>query len=365
MTNNKGRLALMTEPGKLEYQEYDLPSAQPGAVLVQVLRSNVCGSEVHIWCGHHPQKKRGGLGHEMIGTITELGDGVTCDHAGTPIQVGDRIVATYFIFCKRCNPCQHGQINLCTNAYQFWGQQPEEAPHFHATFSTHYYIHPDQYFYKVPDNVSDQAAASANCAQSQVYFAIEQAELIYGEVVVIQGAGGLGLNAAAIAKEKGATVIMVDAVQSRLDMAKRFGADHLVNMAEHTTVEARVAHIQSLTNGLGADVVIEVAGVPAAFAEGFQLARAGGRFVVMGNISPGKVVEFDPGLLTRHNVNIIPVLRYYPWYLHKSLEFLSVNKEKYPFEDLLDAEFSMDEIEEALARSADRTVTRASIVMPT
>ncbi|HDY82173.1 MAG TPA: hypothetical protein ENH48_04345 [Halieaceae bacterium] len=58
MTNNRGRLALMTEPGKLEFQEYDLPSPQPGAVLVQVLRSNVCGSEVQIWCGHRQRKGR-------------------------------------------------------------------------------------------------------------------------------------------------------------------------------------------------------------------------------------------------------------------------------------------------------------------
>jgi threonine dehydrogenase-like Zn-dependent dehydrogenase len=346
---SKGRIAMMSEPEKLEFQEYDLPVPGPGAVLVEVLRSNVCGSEVHIWCGHHPSKKRGGLGHEMIGTIAQLGDGVSVDHAGQPVKVGDRIVSTYFIACKKCNPCQHGQFNLCTNAYQFWGQQPEQAPHFHATFSTHYYIHPDQYFYKVPDEVSDRAAASANCALSQVYFGIEQAELSYGETVVIQGAGGLGLNAAAVAKEKGCKVIVIDAVASRLAVAKQFGADHIIDMVEHDSKEKRIAKIHSLTNGLGADLVIEVAGVPAAFAEGFELARAGGRFVTIGNVTPGQTVAFDPGLLTRLNVKIFPVLRYQPWYLKKSLDFLANNKHKYPFESLLDAEFSMDEIEQALA----------------
>ncbi len=359
----KGRIAVMTEPEKLEFQEYDIPLPGPGAVVVEVLRSNVCGSEVHIWCGHHPSKKSGGLGHEMVGAIVELGEGVTEDHAGTPIQAGDRIVATYFIACKKCNPCQHGQFNLCTHAYRYWSLQPEEAPHFHATFASHYYIHPDQYFYKVPDEVSDREAASANCALSQVFFGIDQAELTYGETLVIQGAGGLGINAAAVAKEKGATVIVIDAVESRLEMASRFGADHLIDMNIYASKQARIERVQELTNGLGADMVMEVAGVPAAFAEGFELARPGGRFVTMGNVSPGKLVDFDPGLLTRHNVRIIPVLRYNPWYLKKSLDFLVANKNKYPFESLLDADFTMDEIESALSQSAQRTVTRASIVI--
>lgn len=359
----KGRIAVMTEPEKLEFQEYDIPSPGPGAVLVEVSRSNVCGSEVHIWCGHHPSKKSGGLGHEMIGKVVELGEGVTEDHAGTPIGLGDRIVATYFIACKKCNPCQHGQFNLCTNAYRFWSRQPEEAPHFHATFASHYYIHPDQYFYKVPDEVSDREAASANCALSQVFFGIEQAELVYGETVVIQGAGGLGINAAAVAREKGATVIVIDAVANRLEVARRFGAHHLIDMNTYASKEARVQRVMDLTGGLGADLVMEVAGVPAAFAEGFELARPGGRFVTMGNVSPGKTVDFDPGLLTRRNVRIIPVLRYNPWYLKKSLDFLLANRSKYPFESLLDAEFSMDDIEAALAQSAERTVTRASIVI--
>jgi D-arabinose 1-dehydrogenase-like Zn-dependent alcohol dehydrogenase len=299
----------------------------------------------------------------MIGTIAELGEGVTHDHAGTPVDIGDRIVATYFIACKKCNPCQQGQFNLCTNAYQFWSRQPEEAPHFHGTFATHYYIHADQYFYKVPDEISDRTAASANCALSQVYFGLEQAALNYGETVVIQGAGGLGLNAAAVAKEKGATVIVVDGVSSRLAMAKQFGADHLIDMTEYDTKEKRIEKIRSLSQGFGADVVMEVAGVPAAFAEGFELARPGGRFVTMGNVAPGKTIEFDPGLLTRHNVTIIPVLRYNPWYLKKSLDFLAANQTKYAFEELLDAEFSMQDIESALAQSAQRTVIRASIVI--
>ena len=353
----------MTEPEVLVYQDYDLPIPERGAILLKVLRSNVCGSELHIWRGEHPTKKRGVLGHEMIGELYSVGEGVETDYAGIPIIKGDRIVSAYYITCQKCKPCQEGQFHLCEHAYDYWNLQPEIHPHFHGTFATHYYIHPNQYFYRVPDNVSDAAAASANCALSQVYFGLDQANVTYGQYVVIQGAGGLGLNAAAVAKEKGATVIVVDGVQNRLEKAKQFGADHVINLADFETLEERTKAILELTDGVGAHVGMELAGVPAAFSEGIHYIRPGGKYVSIGNITPGKLVEFDPGLLTRKSIQIIPVVRYNPWYLRKSLEFLSKTSGKYPFDEMLDIEFSMDQIKTALDESAARRVTRGTIIV--
>ncbi len=359
----RGKVAVMTEPEKLTFTEFDLPDVGPGAVLVKVVRTNVCGSELHIWKGLHPTKKSGVMGHEMVGMIAKLGEGVNTDFAGNPVKVGDRIASAYFLTCRKCTPCQEGKFHLCENAYKFWSKDPEEAPHFHGSFATHYYIHPDQYFYKVPENVSDSAAASANCALSQVYFGIEKANLFYGETIVIQGAGGLGLNAAAVAKEYGAQVIMIDAVTTRLQKAQLFGADYLIDMNEHDTVEKRKNVILEITNGKGADVAMELTGVPSAFNEGIHLLKAGGRYVSIGNISPGKMMSFDPGLMTRKAIQIISLVRYDPWYLQKALQFLSLNGEKYPFNEMLDCEFSLDEIGEALDKSASREITRASIVL--
>lgn len=359
----KGKVAVMTEPEVLVYQDYELPIPERGAILLKVLRSNVCGSELHIWKGGHPTKKRGVLGHEMVGELYMAGEGVETDYAGAPIKKGDRIVSAYYITCQKCKPCQEGQFHLCEHAYDYWNLQPEIHPHFHGTFATHYYIHPNQYFYRVPDNVSDVAAASANCALSQVYFGLDKAEVTYGQYVVIQGAGGLGLNAAAVAKEKGATVIVIDGVQDRLEKAKQFGADYVVNFNDYDTLEERTQTILALTGGAGADVGIELAGVPAAFGEGIHYIRTGGKYVSIGNITPGKLIEFDPGLLTRKSIQIISLVRYNPWYLRKALEFLSKNIEKYPFEELLDVEFSMDEIKLALDESAARRVTRGTIIM--
>lgn len=359
----KGKVAVMTEPLKMTYQEYELPRVEAGSVLVKVVRTNVCGTELHIWQGHHPIKKSGVMGHEMVGVITALGPDVKTDFAGNPVQVGDRVAATYFLTCRKCQHCQRGDFYLCENVYKYFAAEAEEYPHFHGSFATHYYIHPNQYFYKVPDNVPDSAAASANCALSQVYFGIEQANLRYGETVVIQGAGGLGLNASAVAKEFGATVMIIDSVATRLEKAKSFGADYVIDMNEFDTVEKRTKKVQELTGGKGADVGMELTGVPAAFSEGIHLVSPGGRYVSMGNVSPGHMTSFDPGLLTRKSITIIPANRYNPWYLNKALKFLSKSIDKYPFGDMLDAEFHFEDIQKALDRSASREVTRASIVM--
>ncbi|MCG7344796.1 zinc-binding dehydrogenase [Sporosarcina sp. ACRSL] len=359
----KGLVAEMTEPMKLEFKEYPIVEPTPGGVIVKVLQTNICGSELHIWKGLHPVIRSGALGHEMIGEIFALGEGVTEDFAGQPIKVGDRVVSAYFLTCRKCKPCQEGQFNLCENAYKFWRLPTEQAPHFHGTFGTHYYIHPDQYFYKVPDEIRNNVAASANCALSQVYFGLETGQVKAGETILVQGAGGLGLNAIAVAKEKNLRVIAVDAVDSRLEQAKQFGADEVISFTDYPTLEARVERVHELTDGAGVDVAMEVTGVPAAFSEGVHHIRVGGRYIAIGNISPGQTVAFDPGLLTRKAITIYPVLRYHPWYLKKSLDFLARNIDRYPFETLLDAEFKLEDIKGALDKSASREVTRATIVL--
>jgi threonine dehydrogenase-like Zn-dependent dehydrogenase len=361
----QGEIAVMTRPGELAYQQYDVPAPEPGALVLQVLRANVCGSELHIWRGHHPVKKRGGFGHEMVGRVHALGQGVTTDCAGEPLQVGDRVVATYFQTCGRCAQCLGGQPNLCDNAYEFFGLQPEAAPHFHNAFATHCYIHPRQNYYKVPDRVPDAVAASANCALSQVYYGLDRIQLAYGETLVIQGVGGLGLVGVALARSRGAKVIVIDQVPQRLAQARAFGAHHVLDMKELPTPADRIARVQALTGGRGADVGMEVTGVPEAFNEGVTgLVRRGGRYLVMGNLSPGFTIPFDPGLLTRRSVMVMAVDRYEARYLHKALRFLEGEGRVYPFERLLDADFQLGELELALRKSIDREVTRASIVMP-
>ncbi|KKM10014.1 zinc-binding alcohol dehydrogenase [Clostridiales bacterium PH28_bin88] len=360
----KGRVAALVGPRQVEIKEFDLPEAKPGAVLTKIRRSNLCGSELHIWNHFHPLIKYGVLGHEMVAEIFELGEGVSTDYAGNPVQVGDRVVAPYYLTCQKCANCLRGDFNLCLNAYTYWKQPPENPPHFTGTFATHYYIHPNQYFYKVPDSVPDNIVAGANCGLSQVIFGLNKANLKNGETLVIQGAGGLGLYATAVAKEKGAKVIIIDSVEQRLEVAKRFGADCAINMKNYASMEARVQEVQRMTSGQGGDVVLEVAGVPAAFVEGLNMVRPAGRYVSIGNVNVSKEFEvsMSPGLITRKSCQVIGVVRYNPWYLYEALKFLERNHTQYPFGDLTDKEYSLDEVQIALEKAEAREVTRPVIV---
>jgi D-arabinose 1-dehydrogenase-like Zn-dependent alcohol dehydrogenase len=245
-----------------------------------------------------------------------------------------------------------------------WSRRPEEPPHFYGAFATHYYVDPEQYFYRVPDELSDATVAGANCGLAQMIFALDRIGLRSGESLVVQGAGGLGLDAAAIGRDRGAHVIVVDAVDERLELARAFGATDVIDMKRHASVSDRVAEVQRLTSSDGADVVLEVTGVASAFAESLELASVGGRVASVGNINvgAGNEVSMSPGIVTRKNLTIRGFLRYDPWVLHTALEFLRRTHGKYPFESLTDRDYRLDEVAQAIEQGAQRRVARAAVV---
>ncbi|MUW13764.1 zinc-binding dehydrogenase [Halorubrum sp. CBA1125] len=356
-----GRVTYLDGPESVQLKEYELPTPADGDVLAEIVRANVCGSELHIWRGEHPYIDDGVLGHEALCRVVETGGDVR-DSAGNALSPGDLIVPAYFATCGECVQCGRGNPEYCENAYKYWSRSPDEWPHFHGTFGTHYYVHDDQYAYRVPSDVDETAAAAANCALSQVLHGLGEVDLTLDETVVIQGAGGLGLNATAVATELGAETIVVDGVAQRLDRAREFGADHTIDLTEYETVEARCDRVHDLTDGLGADVAVEVTGVPAAIDEGFRLLGKGGRYLVMGNIIPGKEATIDPGLAVRKSVEVTTTMRYAPWRLHDALGFLSKHGDDYPFDELVDASYPLSDVDGALRDSANREVTRAALV---
>jgi D-arabinose 1-dehydrogenase-like Zn-dependent alcohol dehydrogenase len=349
-----------TEIKEIEYK----PDVEEDAVFTEVVQTNVCGSEVHFWKGEFPVPNGAVLGHEAVLRIEELGDEVSTDSAGNRVEEGDLVTPVYFQPCGECAGCSNGQFFACevVKSTGEWMQPHSIPPHFRGTFGTHYYINPDQRFYKVPENVPNHVAAGANCALSQVIFGLDRANLTQGETLLVQGAGGLGLNATAVAKETGAEVIVVEAAPGRIERAKEFGADHVVDMNEYEDPGERIRRVQELSGGDGADVGIEVAGIPPAFKEGVSMLRNGARYVEMGNIATELTTEFSPAELTVKRINVKALLFYQPWYLEKALDFLSRNAEDYPYDDLLDAEFPLEEAQRALEGSAEQEFTRASLV---
>lgn len=358
---NTGTLAYLNGEKDIQFKEYEVPTPERGAVVTRIKYANVCGSDLHTWAGKHPQRVTGMMGHEGVCEVAELGEGVETDYAEQPIAVGDLVAPVYFIPCLKCPPCQAGDIRLCNNLTEHTTGSPDDWPHFTGTFATHYYIHPTQYFYKVPSGLDPKVAASANCALSQVMWGLDQVGATHSDTVVIQGAGGLGLTALAVANESGAETIVIEGVEHRLRTAEEFHADHVVDFREYTTPDDREARIMELTDGVGADVVVEVAGVPAVFTEGLRFVRKGGTYLEIGNVNPGETTDIDPGSLTRNSIDIVTAHHYGPWYLLKALRFLDRTADTYPYGELVDKEFDLMDLTEALHSSEKRETTRATL----
>lgn len=360
-----GKVAAMVGPHEFAIKEFEVPEPAAGALVLKVRRANVCGSDIHQFHYDSPALRESALGHEFVGEVVALGAGVTHDNAGIAVKMGDRIVPVYYVTCRRCAACLRGDFGMCANALREWSKNPEIAPHFFGGFGTHYYVNEDQYFFKVPDELDDQIVAGANCGLAQMLFALDQTRLTAGSTIVVQGAGGLGLYAVAVAKDRGARVIVVDGVPERIALASQFGADEIVDMVLYPKSEDRIARVLDLTGGLGADIVLEVTGVSAAFLESVALARVGGEVVSVGNLNVGEGFEvaLSPGVITRKNLKIHGVLRYNPWYLHHALEFLVRNHVRVPFEALTKKGHPFSQLEDAIHDGESRSVARASIVV--
>jgi len=135
----------------------DKPDIEGEAILTEVIQTNVCGSEVHFWKGEFPVPNGSVLGHEAVLRVLEMGEEASTDSAGNRIQEGDIITPVYFKPCGECGGCSNGQFYACevVKSMGEWMQPHSIPPHFRGTFATHYYVDPDQRFYKVPEEVTN------------------------------------------------------------------------------------------------------------------------------------------------------------------------------------------------------------------
>ena len=364
----KGRVVVCKEYGKpFDIQEFEVPEPEPGAVLLRMTQAGICGSDLHVWRGDQvniPLPPTGrAMGHEGTGVVEALGGGVTADTLGTPIQEGDRIVYSAVFPCYHCHLCLRGDTNWCVNRnYAAAGVYP----YFTGTYADFLYLPPRHPLFRVPDELPDDLLGPVNCAMGTVTTGLLRAGLREGQYVVIQGAGGLGLNATAMAKDMGADrVIVLDRLENRLELAEEFGADYTINIEEYNTPETRVRRVWELTKGRGADVVMELVGRAELLAEGIDMLSNGGTFVEIGDIVRGREVSIDPSKLLPGK-NIVGSLMYRPDLLPTLLNFLVRNQDKLPFHKIVSHKFPLAEVNEAFpqaewnARQTD--ITRAMLV---
>lgn len=368
---SKGKAAVFFGPGKpFEIRELPLPDVEPDAVLIRVSFANVCGSDLHFWRGDAPLRLPDDgwiFGHEMTGRVARLGSRVKTDSLGRPLREGDRVAYAYFYPCGRCYACLRKEPASCPNKI---GRPlgPSQFPHFHGAFAEYYYLSPGGAIFTVPESLPDELVAPVNCALSQVLFGLHQASFRFGDTVLIQGAGGLGLQAAAVAKDMGAgAIIVVDRIPGRLELARAFGADHTINIAEVTDARERVKLVMKLTGGVGVDVACDFVGFPAVIPEGIQMLRAGGTYVEIGTISRGAKVELEPSQLVWGSKKIVGIIQYDPWVIPRALDFLVRNRTRFPFERLISHRYPLEQINQAFADSEwhareTTAITRAALL---
>jgi threonine dehydrogenase-like Zn-dependent dehydrogenase len=367
-----GRAAIFVGPGKpFEIRELPLPVLEPGAILIRVALANVCGSDLHFWRGDAPLALPPDgwiFGHEMVGRVARLGPGVKTDSLGRPLREGDRVAYAYFYPCGRCYVCLHGQRAACPNKVGR-ATGPGEFPHWVGAFAEYYYLRPGGFVFRVPDALPDALVSPVNCALSQVIFGLAQAGLRFGDSVVIQGAGGLGIQATAVARDMGAErVIVIDQLAERLDLARAFGADHTLSLAEVPDRKARIKQVRDWTGGRGADVACDFVGLPPVVPEGLEMLRYGGTYLEIGCISRGRTVEFDPSSLVWGSKRIVGVVMYDPWVIPRALEFLERARSRFPFDRLVSHTFPLERIDEAFRQAewynreaAPSRITRAAL----
>jgi len=346
----QGRVAIFQGAGKpMELREYPLPDVGRDDILVRVRAANICGSDLHIWHGRGPGIPAGRVsGHEMVGEVFRLGRDVTTDCLGQPLREGDRIAYAYFAPCGACPACLTGQPG-CPNRYRHWLGPADEPPHFRGAYGEYYYLRRGQTVCRVPDGLDDMEVSPVNCALCQALYGLDRVGVRLGDTVVIQGAGGLGLYAAALARDMGAAqVVVLDARAERLALAREFGATHVLDVSRTPERERRDV-VRSLTRDHGADVVAEFVGIPATVEEGVRLLRPGGRYLWIGNITPGLPSALDPGTVVRGAQTVRGVVVWEPWVLPRALDFLARRREVYPFRKIVSDVLPFEEINRAFA----------------
>lgn len=304
---------VLTEPGSpdnLEIRDYPEPSADPGTIVADVSLCGVCGTDTHIVYGRLPVPMPHILGHEWFGQVAELGEGVETDYVGNPLEEGDYI-ATCLGKCGECWFCHNvpGRESLCMNmeVVGISGHSADEPPHLWGGFAEKVYLQEMLPVFRFPDDVfTDEemamvepmavATRSFKRAQSGGTDAAYAGEGVDpSQTLVVQGLGPIGQSIIATANVYGMNnIIGIDMVAGRLEQAKKLGAGQVIDMRDYESVDDRVERTMELTNGIGADIVIEATGVPAAFSESFKHVRRGGTIVEMGHFTDTGETSVNP-----------------------------------------------------------------------
>ena len=349
----------------LEEQEFDLLPLGDGEILVKLLASGVCGSDLHMASGEDPRTPLPIiLGHEGLGEVVEI-RGTKSDLDGEPLAVGDRILWNRGVVCGTCYWCTTaGQPWLCPERFVYGIHRSTEVPpHVNGCYAELMPLDARTDIIKM-NHVADEDLrhyVSAGCSGATAANAFEDMPPREGDTVVVQGAGPLGSFITAFARKFGARqIVSFDMSPERLALAREFGATETVNVAE-TAPEERRELVRGLTGGRGADAVYEAVGQAGVFAEGLGLVRYGGRVVTAGFGQPGGTMEFDPFKhLTRLNAKLFGTWVSHTKHTRMAIDLVTANFET--FKKLNTHCYPLSQANEAHAKMRTREALKAVLL---
>lgn len=357
----KARVCIMREPGKMEIKEFDLPRIEEDAALLQVEACGICGTDKHAYHGYLRTAPFPLIpGHEFIGTIVEIGkeaNDAMAVFGGSPLKDGDRVViAPSSMTCGHCWQCLHmpHRPTLCTNRRVYGFNSTNNPPGLWGGFSEYVYLHPRSWVFKIPEGMSAERAVQTEPMATGLR-AVERAYSPgepfmghgygVGRTAMVVGTGPIGMMAIVALRFSGADLIIAqDLLQSRLDLAKRMGADHLID--GKLPLEQRLPQVQEMTDGVGPDVVIEAAGAPIAFQEALAFVRRGGKLIEVGHFTDPGTTQIHPFTICFKDLDIHGSWAYPPAIFNDALSLFS--RTSLPVDEVVTHKVSLDELPNAM-----------------
>jgi L-iditol 2-dehydrogenase len=361
------RAAVMEAPGRVGVREFPVSDPGPGAVLLKMSLSGICGTDKHTYRGEsrqyvgtpHEREIAYPLicGHENVGTIVAVGEGVR-DLAGEPLRPGDRVVPGANVPCGRCYYCTGGYPYYFCQHLEDYGNSLNcaQPPYLLGGWAEYLYLLPRSRLFRVPEELPDEVAVLTEVMA--VTHGVETAMTLLGlqgaspsgYTVAVLGVGPLGLCHVIKARLSGAsTIIATDRLRGRLEMAGTFGADLLLDVTA-TDGPERAAAVAAATRGLGADIVIDCSGFPDTFTEALALVRTGGVVIEAGTFVDMGPVPVNPNsAICTRSVTVLGIGGEKASSYEPSMRMLAANLGRYPFGEIVTHRFGLGEVAEALA----------------
>jgi len=356
------RAAVMPAPGEpIRVMEFEEPRLEEGSILLRTIYAEVCGTDVHLWHGRLEGVPYPIIpGHVNVGEVERV-KGVVTDVNGKEIKQGE--VVTFFDVhetCQNCWFCLVAKAATRCPQRRVYGITYSANEGLLGGWSEKIYLKPGVKVIKLPAGISPEELIGGGCGLPTSFHAVERASIKMGDTVVVQGSGPVGLSACIFAQLRGAyRVILIGAPELRLKAGLNRGVDVSINI-EKVGIEERIERVKELTEGRGADVVIEASGNSQAVMEGLRMVRDYGTYVVVGQYTDTGDITVNPhGDINRRHLNLLGCWGFEFTHLYRAIKLMERFHHRYRWHEFISRKYPLKEANRALQDVEELKVIKA------